>query len=173
VAAVTDDVNEHARLHRVLRHRHPMLLVDRVGDITVAPGGPGSTMEATKAVTAAEPCYAGLGPDDGFAYPAALLLESFLQSAAVLWARAVPVDSDATMVLGGTRRVSFPSPVYPGDLVRHRLRLDAVLGGTAFLSGASFVVGRPDLPVLVAESVAIARTALATPEGTRDVAGTR
>jgi 3-hydroxymyristoyl/3-hydroxydecanoyl-(acyl carrier protein) dehydratase len=60
----------------LLPHGHPMRLVDRVIGVRA-----GIDVETTSMVSGREPCYAaGAGP-----YPAVLLLEALVQSAALLW----------------------------------------------------------------------------------------
>ncbi|MCU1681793.1 MAG: beta-hydroxyacyl-(acyl-carrier-protein) dehydratase, FabA/FabZ [Amycolatopsis sp.] len=129
-------MHDQARIREVLPHRHPILLVDRVDEIVHF-----ESLTAVKAVTGSEPCYADMaetaqGKD--FAYPASLILESFCQAGAFLWLesmRAVDRRLDGKLVFALAKDVAFHLPVYPGDTLRHELRMDRVLGDNAFLSG--------------------------------------
>jgi 3-hydroxyacyl-[acyl-carrier-protein] dehydratase len=150
-----ESARSHAELYDLLPHRHPILLVDRIVD-----GEPGEWIETVKAVSAAEPCYAGLGDRSpaAYAYPPALLLESFVQSAAVLWALTVRHDGGSlpgTLVLAGAKDVRFHRSALPGDTVRHRVRLTGVVGSNAFLSGETTLLGAGH-PVLTVGSMVVA-----------------
>lgn len=140
-----------AGIQRLLPHRPPMLLVDEVRDAV-----PGESLVATKAVTAAEPCYEGLvpGADDG--YPPTLLIESWCQAAALLALLDTPnpdVLSGRVALFGGIGGLRFGPPVRPGDLLVHRTRLVRLFEDAAVLAGTAEVDGTP---VLEVEQVVIA-----------------
>ncbi|KWT63513.1 hypothetical protein ADL21_02230 [Streptomyces albus subsp. albus] len=142
-----DSVLEYGDLLRVLPHRPPMLLVDRVLEL-----GPGRRLTAEKEVRIEEPCYAELDertPPGAFAYPPSLLLESFGQACAVLWSRSATADVGAggVPVVVQARDCVFHSPVYPGDTVRHDVRIERLHAGAVTLSGTSRAGGRPVLAV--------------------------
>lgn len=122
---------------RLLPHRYPLLLVDRVVDVA-----PGESLTALKAVSANEPCYAN-GPGD---YPPTLLVESWCQAAVLLasWDRP---RSDRVFVLGAVADVAFHRPVTPGCVVRHSVRVLDARGDTVALTGRSEVDGRVVLTV--------------------------
>ena len=120
-----------------------MLLVDRVTGIE-----PGVSAVCVKAISGAEPCYAhmtpGLGPD-AWAYPASLLLESFAQSAVVLWLHSMrmsQVTDDRVLTFLAARRCRFHDCAYPGDVVRHEVRIGAVVHDHVFVEGEMFVGDR-------------------------------
>ncbi|WP_019869941.1 3-hydroxyacyl-ACP dehydratase FabZ family protein [Salinispora oceanensis] len=160
-------MTDHGELYRLLPHRHPVLLVDRIVDGETIGAGPGSWLSAIKAVSGSEPCYAGLGPDaprSAFAYPTALLLESFIQSAAALWARTSATlgrTHEGTLVLGAARQVAVQGTAHPGDTVQHRPRLERVSAGTAFATGTSVLADRPDQTLLTIGSLVLALRPLA------------
>ncbi|HEX9339418.1 MAG TPA: beta-hydroxyacyl-ACP dehydratase [Pseudonocardiaceae bacterium] len=133
VAATLD----YADIRALLPRRYPHLLVDQVVRCE-----PGTMIETVKAVSAAEPCYANLPPGqpaDAFHYPEALLLESFTQSAALLWARTRGRPFAGMPVLAGTRGVTFHHPVGPGSLVRTVVKLIPGTESTMFFCGRSLV----------------------------------
>jgi 3-hydroxyacyl-[acyl-carrier-protein] dehydratase len=133
VAATLD----YADIHALLPRRCPDLLVDQVVRCE-----PGMMIETVKAVSASEPCYANLTgdlPADAYHYPAALLLESFTQSAALLWARTRGRPFAGMPVLAGTRGVTFHRPVGPGSLVRTVAKLIPGTESTMFFCGRSLV----------------------------------
>ncbi|MEV6113826.1 beta-hydroxyacyl-ACP dehydratase [Streptomyces sp. NPDC052109] len=130
-------------LERILPHRHPMLLVDRVTRIV-----PGETLTAVKAVTVNEPWYApGPGPKTSaapYAYPQVLLIESWCQAAGVLatWDRPNPdVLTGDVMLFGSLSDVGFGDPVLPGSTVEHHVRLVRSLGDTLVFGGDAQVDG--------------------------------
>jgi 3-hydroxyacyl-[acyl-carrier-protein] dehydratase len=131
---------DHARIRALLPHRHPMLLVDRVEELA-----PGVSLTAVKAVTGSEPCYRDLPDDasaDRYAYPMSLLVESFGQAAAILWlvsAAEMGRPGHGLPMFAAARDCRLEQPVYPGDVVRHRVRLDQVVEGAAFAAGESWV----------------------------------
>lgn len=124
---------EHAEITRILPHRHPILLVDRVLELV-----PGVRITATKAVTAAEPCYADLAehlPQSAYAYPVSLLVESFGQAGAILWLRSGDAAPTGTLIFGGARNCEIEGNAYPGDVLTHEVRIDTIKGDNAVLSG--------------------------------------
>jgi 3-hydroxyacyl-[acyl-carrier-protein] dehydratase len=134
-------------IRELLPHRYPILLVDRVLELS-----PGETIVATKAVSANEPWYARLGPDltpADLAYPSMLLIESWAQTAGILanTSREGAAGKSEVMLFGSASGVSFGAPVMPGDVLRHRVRLSRVLDGTVFVEGDSQVEDRTVLTV--------------------------
>lgn len=151
-------MREYAELSALLPHRHPVLLVDRVLHVE-----PGVRIQTVKAVTGSEPCYATAA--GGCGYPPTLLLESFVQSAALLWALSPGgVPNGDTLVLGGVRNAVFHATAYPGDVVRHEVELTQVVGSNAILTGRS-QLGERDL--LTVRSVVLARRPAPVPAGAR------
>lgn len=129
-----------SEIRRLLPHRFPMLLVDRVVEAV-----PGERLTALKAVTLNEPWYAGLGPDctdRDTRYPESLLIESWGQSAGLLSLISGADDLDgAVMLLGSASGVEFHRQVQPGDLLEHRVRLSRRIGDTVIFDGDSRIDG--------------------------------
>ncbi|WP_431044257.1 3-hydroxyacyl-ACP dehydratase FabZ family protein [Streptomyces sp. P1-3] len=131
-----------ADIKRVLPHRYPMLLVDRVTELV-----PNERLTALKAVTANEPWYAELAdeaPDAEYAYPPVLLVESWCQAAGTLvtWENPNPdVLSGRVMLFAGVSDAEFVRPVLPGDVVEHRVRLSRSIGDAVVFEGESAVGG--------------------------------
>lgn len=127
-------------IKRVLPHRFPMLLVDRVVEVV-----PGQRLTARKAITANEPWYAALGDagaPEAHAYPQALLIESWGQAAGLLaaWDQRNPdVLAGQVMLFGSMTGVRFHRPVLPGDVLEHRVRAVRRLSDAAIFEGESFV----------------------------------
>ncbi len=127
-------------IKQVLPHRYPMLLIDRVLELE-----PGVRLIALKAVTCNEPWYAGLpehAGDEEHHYPPSLLVESWSQAAAVLamWDAANPdALSGRVVMVGHISDITFRSPVLPGDVLQHRVRLVHALHDTMVLEGESML----------------------------------
>lgn len=127
-----------AQIQASLPQRHPMLLVDRVLSLD-----PGRSIETVKAVTASESCYCGVpagAPLEAYAYPVSMLIESFGQSAALLWLGAAGVGGGGSVLLFvGARDYQVEGQAFPGDVVRHVVHLEQVVADTAFATGASWI----------------------------------
>jgi len=132
-------------IKRIIPHRFPVLLVDRVTEVD-----PGRTLVAQKAISGREPCYAGLADDADHAYPIGPLLESWAQCAVLLtrWDNPNPdVLADKVELITGIRGVSLLAPVYPGDVLTHHVRLVREVDDAAILAGHSVVAGRTVLEI--------------------------
>ncbi|MFE1791264.1 MULTISPECIES: 3-hydroxyacyl-ACP dehydratase FabZ family protein [Streptomyces] len=135
-------------IKRVLPHRYPMLLVDRVTELV-----PEERLTALKAVTCNEPWYEGLAEDaddEGHGYPQTLLVESWCQAAGVLaaWDKPNPdVLSGQVMLFGSISDVVLHRPVYPGDVLEHRVRLVRALSDTVIFEGEALVGGETVMEV--------------------------
>ncbi|MET7937789.1 beta-hydroxyacyl-ACP dehydratase [Streptomyces sp. NPDC005322] len=127
-------------IKRILPHRYPMLLVDRVTELV-----PGERARGLKAVTCNEPWYESVpdsAPEDAYHYPWTVLLESWCHVAGVLVARDRPnpdVRTGKAMLLGGITDAGFHRPVIPGDVVEHQVRLARQVGDTYVFEGESLV----------------------------------
>ncbi|MEU1779109.1 beta-hydroxyacyl-ACP dehydratase [Streptomyces abikoensis] len=129
-----------AGIKRLLPHRHPILLVDRVLELV-----PGERLTALKAVTGNEPWYRDVSEhaaEEDYDYPPALLIESWCQSAALLVARDAPnpdVLDGRVMLFGGMSGLNFTGRVRPGDAVVHEVRQIRAFDDTVIFEGRSSV----------------------------------
>lgn len=99
-----------AKLLRILPHRPPMLLLDRVIDIE-----PRKTARGIKAVSANEPAVRGHFPTQPV-FPPTLCLESMAQLMCVLIYASDALDpSCQQFALAGCEKVKFRQSVVPGD----------------------------------------------------------
>jgi 3-hydroxymyristoyl/3-hydroxydecanoyl-(acyl carrier protein) dehydratase len=131
---------EHSELRRILPQRFPMLLVDRVIEFDSE-----GTLIAEKAVTAAEPCYRNIHADAvpvDFAYPEALLIESFGQAAALAWLSRCDRANADLPIFAVARDITFASNVFPGDTVRHIIHLTQQVTAGAYACGDMWVGDR-------------------------------
>ena len=97
-------------IQRLLPHRYPFLMVDRVLELV-----PGQRLVGYKNVTANEPFFAGHFPDHPV-MPGVLILEALAQACAILAYKGEGVDPSRKvsylMAVDGAR---FRKPVVPGD----------------------------------------------------------
>jgi len=122
-------------IKRILPHRYPMLLVDAIREVV-----PGESLTAVKAVSANEPWYADLPDLADPAYPPVLLIESWCQAAGILAAWDKPnadVLTGKVMLFGSLSGVSLHRPVWPGDVLTHRVRIVRELTDTLIVEGES------------------------------------
>jgi 3-hydroxyacyl-[acyl-carrier-protein] dehydratase len=134
------DMTGVSEIKRIIPHRYPILLVDRVVEVR-----PGDRLTALKAVTCNEPCYQRLddtaGPAD-YAYPASLLLESWAQAAVLLavWEQPNPdVLAGKVELAGSIRNARFRGKALPGDVLEHQAGILRTVGDTAILAGRTVV----------------------------------
>lgn len=142
----------YAEILALLPVRHPMVLVDRIVAFKA-----NQEIETAKAVTGSEPCYQDMTdlPAARYAYPRSLILESFGQSAALLWLGSKEVPGDSLPMVGRLRGCVYSGAAFPGDVIRHRVRVDRLVDDNAFMSGESRV---GDRVILTVESlIAVAR----------------
>ena len=97
-------------IQRLLPHRYPFLLVDRVMEITV-----GQKLVAYKNVSFNEPFFAGHFPGHPV-MPGVLILEALAQAAALLAYKSADFDASRQVVyLMAIDGAKFRKPVVPGD----------------------------------------------------------
>ncbi len=96
------------QIRRILPHRYPFLLVDRILEID-----PGKSAVGLKNVTCNEPFFQGHWPHKSV-MPAVLLLESMAQVAGVML---LSMDNNAgkNPYFAGIDKSRFRKPVVPGD----------------------------------------------------------
>jgi beta-hydroxyacyl-ACP dehydratase FabZ len=101
---------------RLLPHRYPFLLVDRILEMTPAPVGPGSKVVGLKNVSVNEPFFQGHFPGNPV-MPGVLILECMAQVAGCLFFSYEPEPSAKLMFLTGVDKARFRRPILPGDQI--------------------------------------------------------
>lgn len=112
-------------IQEYLPHRYPFLLVDRVLSYT-----PDEEIVALKNVTINEPFFQGHFPGHPV-MPGVLILEALAQAAAVLSfkSKEQKVSEDHLYYLVGVDRARFKRPVFPGDQLILKARLERFMKG--------------------------------------------
>lgn len=112
-----------AQIQKMLPHRYPMLLVDKVTNIE------GDTIEGIKNVTANEPIFTGHFPGIPI-MPGVLIIESLAQLGGILL-MSREGNSGKLGVLTGVNNFKFRRQVVPGDTLCLKSELVAFRHGMA------------------------------------------
>lgn len=118
---------------KILPHRYPMLLVDRVLEIE-----PGKRIVGLKNVTANEQFFQGHFPGAPV-MPGVLIVEAMAQCGAVLFLRDMPERDTKLFLFGGVDKARFRRPVVPGDQLRLECELLQKRSNTVKLRGTATV----------------------------------
>ena len=115
-------------IHQILKllpHRYPILLVDRVLEIEK-----GKSIKALKNVTINEPFFNGHFPHRPV-MPGVLMLEALAQAAALLAFNTLDVvpDDNTVYYFAGIDGARFKRPVEPGDALTLCVELDRMKSG--------------------------------------------
>lgn len=123
-------------IRRVLPHRYPFLLVDRILEVSED----GTRAVAIKNVTANEPFFQGHFPDNAI-MPGVLIVEALAQAggAALLGAQA---REGKLAMLAGIDGFRFRRPVVPGDTLRLEVELIKMRGPVGRVHGRALVEGQ-------------------------------
>lgn len=120
---------------KLLPHRYPLLLVDRILEIEE-----GKRIVGLKNVSANEPFFQGHFPGAPV-MPGVLIIESMAQCGAILFLRNLPERDSKLFYFGGIDKARFRKPVVPGDQLVHEIEVLQSRASTAKLRGVSRVDG--------------------------------
>lgn len=111
-----------ALIQRIIPHRYPFLLVDKVRDIVVP-----ESCVGIKNVTINEPQFTGHFPGMPI-FPGVMIIEAMAQTSGILVGLSMDlVDKNANVFFMGVDGVKFRRKVVPGDVLELHVR--AVRGG--------------------------------------------
>ncbi len=127
------DVNE---IMKLLPHRFPFLLVDRVLEIE-----PEKKIVGLKNVTMNEPFFPGHFPGHPV-MPGVLIVEAMAQVAAILVYSSSDDNKDKITYFVGIDNTKFRKPVVPGDQLRLELEVIGCRRGIYTFSGKAYVDGK-------------------------------
>jgi 3-hydroxyacyl-[acyl-carrier-protein] dehydratase len=123
-------------LMKLLPHRYPMLLLDRVVEMVRT-----KRIVAIKNVTINEPFFSGHFPEYPI-MPGVLIVEAMAQAGAALLFTEVPDRESKLLVFTGIERARFRRPVTPGDQLRIEVDVLAFRGTAGRLQGKAYVDGK-------------------------------
>ena len=119
---------------KLLPHRYPMLLVDRILEI-----GEGRIV-GLKNVTANEPYFQGHFPGAPI-MPGVLIVEAMAQCAGIYLLREIEDRDTKLFFFGGIDKARFRKPVVPGDQLIMEIEMMQRRAGTAKMRGVARVDG--------------------------------
>ncbi len=127
------DINE---ISKILPHKYPFLLVDRVTSLTA-----GESIEAYKNISISDQVFQGHFPGHPI-YPGVLIIEGMAQAGGVLAFKSVADESEFAnkvvyfMSIDGAK---FRNPVLPGDQLVYKLSVLKHKGNIWVLDGKAYV----------------------------------
>ena len=126
-------------IQRILPHRYPFLLVDRIIEIDL-----GKRIVGIKNVSVNEPFFQGHFP--GYpVMPGVLIIEAMAQVGGVLAFKSVEEKMDISgklVYFAGIDKAKFRKPVFPGDQIRFELKVIHVKEPYWKLKGLALVDGK-------------------------------
>lgn len=142
-AAYVGEVIDIDGIRRMIPHRFPMLMIDRVIDVV-----PGQQATGIKNVSVNEPYFQGHFPSDPV-MPGVLVVEAMAQTAAVLVVATLGPEKEGRLVYFMTiDSARFRKPVVPGDTIHIHVTKMRNRGNVWKFRGEAHVDGN-----LVAEAV--------------------
>jgi len=128
-------------IQKILPHRYPFLLVDRITDLVQ-----GQSIEGYKNVSISEPVFQGHFPDHPI-YPGVMIIEGMAQAGGVLAFQSLPDDqkefADQKVVyFMSIDKAKFRAPVTPGDKLVYKLSVIKNKGAVWQLDAKALVDGK-------------------------------
>ena len=120
---------------KLLPHRYPFLLVDRVVDYQE-----GEWLKAIKNISVNEPCFTGHFPEQPI-LPGVLILEALAQSMGILAFKALELSGNELFYFAGIDEARFKRPVVPGDQMELYVEVIRERRGITAFTGVATVNG--------------------------------
>ena len=120
---------------KLLPHRYPFLLVDRVMDYQE-----GEWLKAIKNISVNEPCFTGHFPEQPI-LPGVLILEALAQSMGILAFKTLELSGNALFYFAGIDEARFKRPVVPGDQMELYVEVIRERRGITAFTGVATVNG--------------------------------
>ena len=125
-------------IQKILPHRYPFLLIDRVVSIE-----PAKSVIAYKNVTIGEPVFQGHFPDHPI-YPGVMIIEGMAQAGGVLAFKSMSDEqqdgiANKVVYFMSIDGAKFRHPVRPGDRLEYHLEVVKHKGNIWVLSGKAYV----------------------------------
>jgi 3-hydroxyacyl-[acyl-carrier-protein] dehydratase len=125
-------------IQKILPHRYPFLLVDRITELT-----PGEYIEGYKNVSISEPVFEGHFPGHPI-YPGVMIIEGMAQAGGVLAFKSMDEETqgqiaDKVVYFMSIDKAKFRSPVTPGDQLVYKIDVIKHKGAVWQLDAKAFV----------------------------------
>ena len=114
---MTDMVLDVEQIKKLLPHRAPMLLVEKLTDIV-----PPESATGYKAVSINEPWFAGHFPERAV-MPGVLIVEAMAQTAGALVMHSLGAAAASVVYFMTIEKARFRAPVSPGEMLRMPVKL--------------------------------------------------
>ena len=122
-------------IKKIMPHRYPFLLVDRIIDLI-----PGKKVVGIKNVTTNEPFFQGHFPERPV-MPGVLLIEAMAQVGGILMLDTETKADDKLIFFMGIDKAKFRKPVEPGDQLRFELEIIRRRSTMFKMAGKGYVMG--------------------------------
>ena len=122
-------------IRKILPHRYPMLLVDKILELDE------THIVGIKNVTSNEPFFNGHFPDFPV-MPGVLIVEAMAQTAGIQVLRTIPDRDKKLVFLVSVDAARFRRPVVPGDQLRFEMKVIKRKGSVAKMAGKAYVDGK-------------------------------
>ncbi|MFO7813941.1 MAG: 3-hydroxyacyl-ACP dehydratase FabZ [Pelovirga sp.] len=121
------------QIMKILPHRYPFLLVDRIEEVE-----PGKRVNGYKNVTINEPFFQGHFPGHPI-MPGVLIVEAMAQVGGAYVTVVDKIENDRVTYFVGIDKARFRKPVMPGDVLRMELDLLSRRRGIYQFQGNAYV----------------------------------
>ena len=140
-------------IQKILPHRYPFLLIDRVTEVNEA-----RTLVGYKNVTIGDPVFQGHFPGHPI-YPGVMILEGMAQAGGILAFKSMNISEEEiqnkVVYFMSIDNAKFRNPVRPGDRLEYRLSVIKHRGNIWMLRGEAFVddtlVSEADLKAMIVD----------------------
>ena len=120
-------------IKKIIPHRYPFLLVDRVVSLDV-----GKFISALKCISISDPILQGHFPGNAI-FPGVMVIEGMAQASAILGCYSVPKQGSNDVLLTEISRARFRKPVKPGDVLEYKVKVVKTKGQFFWFSGEAYV----------------------------------